>query len=229
MDNEIISYVEMCRREGASLQQGMNFFPDRGHSVVLMSVQSNAPYRDRIEDGGSTLIYEGHDAPAFTGGPDPKKIDQPASTASGSLTQNGRFQQAASEFTHGTRPPRVVRVYEKLRRGIWSYNGPFELVDAWTEAVDGRTVFKFRLSATPDREPAAVVVDSDFEHRRLIPTSVKLAVWKRDGGRCIKCGAKDGLHFDHVLPYSLGGASVLADNIQLLCARHNIQKAARLE
>ncbi len=25
MDNEIISYLDMCRREGASLQKGMNY------------------------------------------------------------------------------------------------------------------------------------------------------------------------------------------------------------
>ena len=77
MANEIISYIEMCRREGASLQQGMNFFSDRDHSVILMSIQPNAPYRDRIEDDGGTLIYEGHDAPRRNGGPDPKRVDQP--------------------------------------------------------------------------------------------------------------------------------------------------------
>jgi 5-methylcytosine-specific restriction endonuclease McrA len=53
---------------------------------------------------------------------------------------------------------------------------------------------------------------------------VKLAVWKRDGGRCIQCGSSDNLHFDHVIPYSLGGSSLRAENIQLLCARHNLQK-----
>ena len=59
----IISYIEMCRREGASLQQGMNFGLGGNHSVILMSVRPNAPYRDQIEDSGITLIYEGHDMP----------------------------------------------------------------------------------------------------------------------------------------------------------------------
>lgn len=229
MENEIISYLEMCRREGASLQQGMNYFQDRSHSVVLMSVQPNAPYRDRIEDEGQTLIYEGHDAPRHRGGADPKQIDQPRSTPSGSLTQNGRFELAASEFKRGEREPRLVRVYEKLRPGIWSYNGSFELVDAWFEPAERRGVYKFKLRAALERELSPVVADADFEHRRLIPTQVKLEVWKRDRGRCVRCGASDGLHFDHILPYSLGGASVTVENIQLLCARHNLQKAARLE
>jgi hypothetical protein len=41
----------------------MNFCLGGNHSVILMSVRPNAPYRDRLEDGGTTLIYEGHDPP----------------------------------------------------------------------------------------------------------------------------------------------------------------------
>ena len=229
MANEIISYIEMCRREGASLQQGMNFFADRHHSVILMSIQPNAPYRDRIEDDGETLIYEGHDAPKRSGGQDPKCLDQPATLPSGTLTQNGRFQQAAVAHKEGARPPRSVRVYEKLRPGIWSYNGSFNLVDAWREHDGARHVFKFKLRAVADIDGAEVVAEKTFEHRRLIPAPVKLEVWQRDGGKCVKCGATDGLHFDHVLAFSRGGASVTAQNIQLLCARHNLSKGARLE
>ena len=60
MPNEIIPYIEMCRREGVSLQRGMNFELGYNHSVILMSVRPNAPYADRFEDDGTTLIYEGH-------------------------------------------------------------------------------------------------------------------------------------------------------------------------
>jgi 5-methylcytosine-specific restriction endonuclease McrA len=54
-------------------------------------------------------------------------------------------------------------------------------------------------------------------------------VWKRDGGCCVKCGAKDELHFDHVVPFSRGGTSIVAENVQLLCARHNLQKHDQIE
>ena len=40
----------------------------------------------------------------------------------------------------------------------------------------------------------------------------------------MQCGATDNLHFDHVLPFSKGRSSLLAENVQLLCARHNLQK-----
>jgi 5-methylcytosine-specific restriction endonuclease McrA len=56
------------------------------------------------------------------------------------------------------------------------------------------------------------------------PTAVKLEVWRRDGGKCVKCGATDELYFDHDLPFSLSGTSMTAANVQLLCARHNLEK-----
>ena len=37
-------------------------------------------------------------------------------------------------------------------------------------------------------------------------------------------GATDELHFDHDLPWSKGGTSIAEENVQLLCARHNLQK-----
>ena len=59
MANEIISYLEMCHRETASLQRGMNFGLGGTHSVILMSLRPNAPYADRLEDDGSMLVYRG--------------------------------------------------------------------------------------------------------------------------------------------------------------------------
>jgi 5-methylcytosine-specific restriction endonuclease McrA len=53
-------------------------------------------------------------------------------------------------------------------------------------------------------------------------------VWERDGGKCVRCGSQDNLHFDHILPFSKGGTSMLESNIQLLCARHNLSKGDRI-
>ena len=50
-----------------------------------------------------------------------------------------------------------------------------------------------------------------------------------DGGRCVVCGATDELHFDHDLPWAKGGTSLVAGNVQLLCARHNISKRDRIQ
>jgi len=219
----------MCEREGVSLQRGMNFGLGGNHSVILMSLRPNAPYEDERQDGGTVLIYEGHDEPRSRDLSDPKQVDQPERTSSGALTQNGLFHQAAQQAKRGERPPERVRVYEKLRQGVWSYNGVFHLVDSWRQQSNGRSVFKFKLIAVEGDEDLNAPIKTDATRRRVIPTHVKIEVWRRDGGRCVVCGATDELHFDHIIPYSKGGTSSSADNIQLLCARHNIQKRDRIE
>lgn len=225
---DVISYLEMCSREGSSLQRGMNYRLGSDHSVVLMSIRPGAPYEDRIEDEGRTLIYEGHDAPRTADMPDPKTIDQPFQTPSGTLTQNGLFLRAAEEARNNERPPERVRVYEKVRQGIWVYTGLFHLLDAWQEQSGSRSVFKFKLSIVSERAGKETADPPDPKHSRLIPTHVKLEVWKRDGGRCIRCGSSENLHFDHIIPFSKGGTSLIATNIQLLCARHNLEKSDEL-
>ncbi|MCO5181290.1 MAG: HNH endonuclease [Candidatus Promineofilum sp.] len=229
MANEILSYLEMCQREKMSLQRGMNFRAGDNYSIILMSQRTNAPYRDRIEDDGTTLIYEGHDEPKRNDLPDPKKVDQPAVTNRGTLTENGKFARAAEQFKRREGRAERVRVYEKIRTGIWSYNGLFHLVDSWVETDGRREVFKFKLVAVDDETFTSDQQSGDLESTRLIPSAVKVAVWRRDGGKCVRCGATDNLHFDHVIPYAKGGTSLRAENIQLLCARHNLAKRDRIE
>lgn len=228
MPNEIISYLEMCRREGVSLQRGMNFDLGGNHSVILMSVRPGAPYRDRLEEDGSVLVYEGHDVSRSHANPNPKQVDQPERTPVGTPTQNGLFVRAALDYKRGARVPERVRVYEKLKQGIWSYNGVFRLVDAWKEHDGHRNVFRFKLIAVEGEEDFSIPPLVSERRRRLIPTAVKIEVWKRDGGKCVICGATDELQFDHDLPYSKGGTSITTENVQLLCARHNLQKHNRI-
>ena len=93
-------------------------------------------------------------------------------------------------------------------------------------------MFKFKLHVTDksiDLRAHRIEEIKDLDHNRMIPTSVKLEVWKRDKGQCVSCGSMDNLHFDHILPYSKGGTSLKAENIQLLCARHNLQKSAKIQ
>jgi hypothetical protein len=202
----------------------MNFGVGGSHSVILMSVRPNAPYRDRIEDDGTTLVYEGHDQPRSPNLPNPKLADQLERLPTGNFTQNGKFHQAAQDAKAGRRKPERVRVYEKIRPGIWSDNGIFHLVDSWTERDEHRRVYKFRLEAVQGEEDFSQPPPERPAPRRIIPTAVKLEVWKRDGGKCIICGASNELHFDHDVPFSRGGTSVTAANVQLLCARHNLEK-----
>lgn len=224
--NEIMAYFEVCQREsGANLQQGMNFRLQGRHSVIVMSVRPNAPYADRLEEDGHVLIYEGHNEKRSLTCKTPELVDQPEFTKAGRLTENGKFKKAALAAKNGSQLPERVRVYEKIKKGIWSYNGVFHLEDAWIEQSGPRKVFKFRLSAVQGEEDDAQLTPVDPNPGRVIPTTVKVAVWKRDKGRCAKCGAATNLHFDHIYPWSKGGSSTEVQNIQLLCGAHNLSKS----
>lgn len=226
---DVISYMDMCLSVGVNLQRGMNYRVRSGSSVILMSLRRGAPYADRIENEGKVLIYEGHDIARTTSSLDPKSIDQPERNPNGSLTQNGLFAEAVRKYKSKTSSPELVNVYEKIRAGIWTYNGLFYLVDYWIEESGTRKVFKFRLELAQgvDHKSAAVSISSEDD--RLIPSYIKLEVWKRDKGRCTKCGSNTHLHFDHIIPYSKGGSSKDAKNIQILCGRHNLEKGDEIE
>lgn len=206
----------------------MNFRLKGRDSVILMSQRRGAPYMDRVEENGKVLIYEGHDVARTAQHPNPKELDQEEFLSGGNPTQNGLFFEAAMRFKNGTAPTEVVKVYEKIRDGIWAFNGFFELIDAWQERVGPRSVFKFKLAITTAASELDSQVNDPLPQNRLIPSEVKLVVWKRDGGKCVQCGSRDNLHFDHIIPFSLGGSSLTAENIQLLCARHNLQKHDRI-
>lgn len=229
MRDEILSYHEMVGREGRSLQAGMNYHVRPGYSILLMSTRRNAPYNDRWDGDRGVLIYEGHDAKKERGGPDPKTIDQPLTLPSGTPTANGKFYSAAKRAATGGAPPESVRVYEKLDSGVWSDKGMFQLMDAQIVRLGERNVAEFYLRPMPDSTDDETADLSGLPHTRLIPTSVKVEVWKRDRGRCVLCGSTHNLHYDHDLPFSKGGTSLTAENVRILCAKHNLQKSDRIE
>ena len=224
MRDEILTYWEMCAREKGSLQRGMYFRQPPAASVVLMSRRPGAPYEDSLSCDGAELVYEGHDIRREPG-TDPKSVDQPWTLPSGEPTENAKFARAA-ELDNTHKP--LVRVYEKLRPGIWSDKGLFELADYEYRNVGIRKVFKFRmrLSKAPDDVAHG---EEPEEFRRAIPAWVKQVVYKRDKGRCVLCGAQDQLHFDHDLPFSKGGTGLTPGNVRILCARHNLEKGSRIQ
>ncbi|WP_205619493.1 HNH endonuclease [Ferrimonas senticii] len=214
------------------MQRGMNFRLKNRHSVILMSRQPNAPYQDQISDDGSVLIYEGHDTPNAANVRNPKALDQPEYLPSGNLTENGKFHRAAQQHKMGSKHPDIVQVYEKIKKGIWSDNGYFHLIDSWQESDGVRKVFKFKLVAVSNVSSDDLFEDAqetESKRSRIIPSDIKFEVFKRDRGRCVECGATDELHFDHIIPYSKGGTSLKVENVQLLCARHNLSKSDKIQ
>ena len=61
-----------------------------------------------------------------------------------------------------------------------------------------------------------------------LPANLRRDVWLRDEGRGAyvaedgrRCSCTSGLQFDHIVPKSIAGAPKSADDIRLLCWRHN--------
>ncbi len=63
--------------------------------------------------------------------------------------------------------------------------------------------------------------------RTRIPEQVRIEVWRRDGGQCARCGSREKLEYDHIVPISRGGSNT-ARNIELLCESCNRSKGANI-
>lgn len=61
-----------------------------------------------------------------------------------------------------------------------------------------------------------------------IADEVLKAVWARDQGRCVRCGTRERLEFDYIIPPDRGGSSTTR-NLQVLCETCAGSKAARLD
>ena len=133
----------------------------------------------------------------------------------------------AKRFKEGKQDAEIIKVYEKIRPNIWTYNGLFQLTDAWIEKSNSRNVFKFKLELMANQQSENKI--TEIEHTRLILSKVKLEVWERDKGKCVLCGSTTNLHYDHDLPFSKGGSSLTAKNVRILCATCNLKKHDKIE
>lgn len=70
------------------------------------------------------------------------------------------------------------------------------------------------------------IPDKTKYSRPRIPEEIRVKVWRRDGGECARCGSRENLEFDHIVPISKGGSNTTR-NIELLCEKCNRSKGNR--
>lgn len=82
----------------------------------------------------------------------------------------------------------------------------------------------------PQQDNSIIIPEKEIiKHttKRNITSRLKVQVLMRDGNKCKLCGITvtgENIHFDHIKPWSKGGETVL-ENLQVLCAEHNIAKS----
>ncbi len=113
-------------------------------------------------------------------------------------------------------------------RRLWAADGDYWWAD---DALDAEAVALLawdrerRQDARLDRLRKIRAAEEEVERgrRERLPDEVRAAVWHRDDGRCVRCGAEQELQFDHVIPFSRGGSNAV-ENIQILCGPCNRTK-----
>lgn len=86
------------------------------------------------------------------------------------------------------------------------------------------------LSAIDFIAEGEIKIDDELKiikNSRRISQEVKNQVWKRDEGKCVECGSNEKLEFDHIIPFSKGGANTYR-NLQLLCELCNRKKSSKI-
>lgn len=64
--------------------------------------------------------------------------------------------------------------------------------------------------------------------RTRIPEDVRIAIWRRDQGKCVRCESRENLEYDHIIPISQGGSNTVR-NIELLCEKCNRSKGNKIQ
>jgi hypothetical protein len=134
--------------------------------------------------------------------------------------------QTTSEPIRLTREDRSSQLEYALYRGVvWECGRPL-LPEQWRALADSRlaeeeaALAQDLAQALGDQPPST----ESNGGRQGIPTAVRRAVWARDNGRCVQCGSRERLEYDHIIPLSKGGSNT-ERNIELLCEACNRAKS----
>lgn len=95
-------------------------------------------------------------------------------------------------------------------------------------ALINATERRKKEKSQPENESARLKDEnSHLVLRDRIPEEIKEFVWKRDGGKCVRCGSNINLEYGHKIPLSKGGSDS-SRNLQLLCESCNLANRVKI-
>jgi hypothetical protein len=139
-------------------------------------------------------------------------------------------------FSEMNRPPSKVGGQAYITRfGTWMRGLTTfkERMNAETDSAPSLVVTSASSQKSPDENPSGPASDIRDERRR-VPLHLRFKVFRRDRFKCVLCGdhpvknSECDLHVDHVLPWSRGGRTELA-NLRTLCALCNVGRGDRYD
>lgn len=137
----------------------------------------------------------------------------------------GNFTESSQE-----EPLLIASNLHTYQDQYWLYQGNYYKDTDRLTAAEVKALIVSRTKMKRARINRAVTIANapetpiDEQRRGYIAEDIRLLVWERDGGKCVKCGARHELQFDHIIPFSLGGGST-EHNLQILCGSCNRAKS----
>ena len=150
---------------------------------------------------------------------------------SGKRTFDVRWKRDAYTAVRSKQQENPVGLLRNGKRSLWYFHDKFFWDDDGLDSDDVKALVLQRERRDQQKLQTARSLMRAEENgkptRTPIPTDLRRAVFERDGGRCVECGSNFDLQYDHILPFSRGGATTIR-NLQLLCADCNRAKSDSL-
>jgi hypothetical protein len=233
--------IEAVEREGHTLEYSVIAFADDKRVYVPTDAPSLQPYGGPESPNLSQI-----DETKLEGGP--ILLWREIRDARDSLAPQGGwlFRAKGCRWSQGnvfSDTAHAVAREEQQRRGVklgsdgnerswWWFKDEFYWED---EGLTSEEVAALVLDGKRRREARIKRAMTSYQQveeepgtsRAAISDDVKVFVWRRDEGKCVRCGSQANLEFDHIIPLTMGGSNT-ARNLQILCEPCNRAKGGNL-
>jgi hypothetical protein len=114
-----------------------------------------------------------------------------------------------------------MALFEKAK-GLFAHSNPHM---SWAELFQKVTEIALQ-KADPAQRTVSPTRKLQDPRKRVANVNMRREIWKRDHGKCQKCGSQHALEIDHVVPWALGGETS-EENLRLLCRSCNQRRSIR--